>query len=561
MTILRISLVQCAPCEETSMSNNFEERTVDILSNLGISSLFRYLSKSRAKLISESGLEIDSVLLAQSLLIDQGLNIYKNKELRFDILNSLNTKTLSSFISDNQKNSLERFNDFRWGDNLKSRQFLSTIGIDYAEVFEDDTSKAEKHNNSNIEKPLHSYQNWVRKKVNLFLRQNIGSRTIVHMPTGAGKTRTMLESVCDHMREWQDSRQVVVWLAHSEELCEQAVESFLNLWNKLGSENAQIVRLWGGATYDSLDIDKPTFVVASFQTAANMIHTLSNQRFDIFQKIRSRCALLVVDEAHQSTAPTYQDVIELFANYSTKTVGLTATPGRHHINQDGEETKKLSNFYQNNKIDIVDDNGNDLDNPIDFLKKKGVLAQVKHFSIPGSEIELSDLEAKQMEKYLDVPSSILKKLGEDSQRTNLIVTNALKLVVDYQYPTIIFAPSKESAINISILLKLRGIEARAITSDSSKQDRGNYIAGFKNGTVSALVNFGVLTTGFDAPNIKAVIIARPTTSVVLYSQMVGRGLRGELMGGEQECYLVDVEDNIVNMPDASQAYTFFNEYY
>ena len=54
---------------------------------------------------------------------------------------------------------------------------------------------------------------------------------------------------------------------------------------------------------------------------------------------------------------------------------------------------------------------------------------------------------------------------------------------------------------------------------------------------------------------------RPTTSVVLYSQMIGRGLRGPLMGGGAECYLVDVIDNLVNMPDASQAFTFFDEHY
>ena len=56
-------------------------------------------------------------------------------------------------------------------------------------------------------------------------------------------------------------------------------------------------------------------------------------------------------------------------------------------------------------------------------------------------------------------------------------------------------------------------------------------------------------------------MARPTTSVVLYSQMIGRGLRGPKMGGEEECYLVDVVDNIVNMPDSDQAFTYFNEYY
>ena len=65
-----------------------------------------------------------------------------------------------------------------------------------------------------------------------------------------------------------------------------------------------------------------------------------------------------------------------------------------------------------------------------------------------------------------------------------------------------------------------------------------------------------MTTGFDAPKTEAVVIARPTTSVVLYSQMVGRGLRGAQVGGTATCTVVDVVDNIINLPDVPQAFTF-----
>ena len=111
------------------------------------------------------------------------------------------------------------------------------------------------------------------------------------------------------------------------------------------------------------------------------------------------------------------------------------------------------------------------------------------------------------------------------------------------------------------MIKLRGVDAVAITADTPTHQRRQSIQDFKEGRLPILVNFGVLTTGFDAPNIKAVIIARPTTSVVLYSQMIGRGLRGELMGGTDECYLIDVKDNIINMPDADQAFVYFDDFY
>jgi len=461
----------------------------------------------------------------------------------------------------NEVNKYEKTKPIKWQDNNQSRDFLNILGLSADELY-DKKESVPPVEFVNVYKALHGYQNWIRKSLNDFLKGGKYNRVIVHMPTGSGKTRTMLEAVCDHIRSQKITSISVVWLAHSEELCEQSIESFKEIWGKLGSEDAAIVRLWGGQKPRELEITRPTFVVASFQTAYNMLSTKDDKDFSIYSNIKSNCSLLVVDEAHQSTAPTYKDVIELFSNRNTKIAGLTATPGRHHIGADGQETEELSNFYENNKINIVDNDGRELLDPISFLTAEGVLAKLHRFQIEsGSEIELTKSEIRYMEKLLDVPKSVLKKLGKDARRTNLIVTHAIKLAVEENLPTIIFAPSKESAIEIATLLQLKNVPAAAITSDTEKIDRRLNIEKFKLGELPILVNFGVLTTGFDAPNIKAVIIARPTTSVVLYSQMIGRGLRGPKMGGEPECYLVDVKDNLINMPKANQAFTFFDDYY
>ena len=83
-----------------------------------------------------------------------------------------------------------------------------------------------------------------------------------------------MKAVCDHIRQNENSNTTIVWLAHSEELCEQAATSFEEIWSKLGSENAQIIRLWGGNSPKDFDsISKPTFVVSSFQTAYSMTKT------------------------------------------------------------------------------------------------------------------------------------------------------------------------------------------------------------------------------------------------------------------------------------------------
>ena len=457
--------------------------------------------------------------------------------------------------------SLFKYNNFKWGKNNKSRDFLRLIGVD-ANVLDESKEKITPVELVPVSYSLHLYQNWVRKSINEFLINDHRSRVIVHMPTGAGKTRTMLESVCDYYRQLMDSKKTVVWLAHSEELCDQAVSSFSQLWSKLGSEEANVVRLWGGSKPVGVVVDKPTFVVAGFKTATNLTKTNDSDRYELFSDIRRSCALLIVDEAHQSVAPTYKDAIELFTNRSTKIIGLTATPGRHHVGQDEHETMKLARFYDNNKINILDDGGGELEDPISFLTDKGVLSTVEYFQVDsGIDIELTNSEVKQMERYLDIPSSVLKKLGSDVNRTNLIVTQAMKLAVEKNFSTIVFAPSKDSAIDISTIITMKGVEARVITSDTPKFQRKNDITRFKNGKIPILVNFGVLTTGFDAPNIKAVIIARPTTSVVLYSQMIGRGLRGPLMGGESECYLIDVKDNLANMPKSNDAFVYFNKFY
>ena len=96
----------------------------------------------------------------------------------------------------------------------------------------------------------------------------------------------------------------------------------------------------------------------------------------------------------------------------------------------------------------------------------------------------------------------------------------------------------------------------------SPAERKNSISSFKDreNNVNIIINYGVLTTGFDSTNIECVFIARPTQSIVLYSQMIGRGLRGPKMGGNEECLLIDVKDNL-NIYDEHMAFSKFDNYW
>ena len=157
----------------------------------------------------------------------------------------------------------------------------------------------------------------------------------------------------------------------------------------------------------------------------------------------------------------------------------------------------------------------------------------------------------------DLSQDIIKQVANDEERNNTIIKHLQYLSKELNKKILVFAASVSHANTISAVLSATGIESRSITDKSSQQQRRAAIRDFKNEEFSVLCNFGVLSTGFDDPKINCVVIARPTFSVVLYSQMVGRGLRGIKNGGTEECLLVDVVDNLVTQPELKQAYNYF----
>ena len=109
---------------------------------------------------------------------------------------------------------------------------------------------------------------------------------------------------------------------------------------------------------------------------------------------------------------------------------------------------------------------------------------------------------------------------------------------------IVFCPSVKSAEDCQEMAASAGLRSGVVTALTPSEDRSRVIEEFRQrgGDAMALFNFGVLTTGFDAPTTRGVVIARPTRSVVLYSQMVGRGLRGPRSGGNRNAWIYTVVD-------------------
>ena len=112
------------------------------------------------------------------------------------------------------------------------------------------------------------------------------------------------------------------------------------------------------------------------------------------------------------------------------------------------------------------------------------------------------------------------------------------------------------------MLMLENIPNALVIGEMNPVERQKVIQDFKkrDNELNIIINYEVLTTGFDATNINCVFIARPTQSVVLYSQMLGRGLRGSKMGGNDECLLIDVKDNLKKY-DEKMAFAHFQDYW
>ena len=143
----------------------------------------------------------------------------------------------------------------------------------------------------------------------------------------------------------------------------------------------------------------------------------------------------------------------------------------------------------------------------------------------------------------------------------LITKKLLELTSQRKHILVFGANLKQSKLLCGILIAL-GYSAVYVDGDSPPNYRKDVVRKFKNGEIQFIFNFGVFTAGFDAPNIDAVVITRPTRSIVLYGQMIGRGMRGVEIGGTEEFQLVDVIDDIISEHcGLDNVYEYFSDYW
>lgn len=378
------------------------------------------------------------------------------------------------------------------------------------------------------------------------------SRFIVQMPTGSGKTRTAMEVVSSWINR-AESPINVIWLAHSVDLIEQAATCFEEVWSHIGSVDVQLRLLDGSrAGLEKFESDS-SFIVSTYQS----LISFSESRESEFESIVERTTLVVCDEAHMSIAPTFKNLVSKLLSQSSALIGLTATPGRNADDETGN--RELSDFYFNKIVELeVPDHVT----VFEYLRNIGVMSYAQAERITGANLSLGKQEIRQIQEEFSIPKKILNQLAEEDLR-NIEIIVKLKTLIERKRKNsiILFACSVDHSKFISSVCIYLGITAAHIDGNTTPAERQSLLSRFRAGEIQLLSNFGVLSTGFDAPKTDVVFIARPTNSIVLYSQMIGRGLRGPEIGGTERCIIVNVKDNLVGLPDPDEIYDYFSEYY
>lgn len=221
--------------------------------------------------------------------------------------------------------------------------------------------------------------------------------------------------------------------------------------------------------------------------------------------------LLTVDEAHHAPARSYREVLKYFRqNPDLRVLMVTATPERG--DKIGMWNVCDSVAY---KMDLRD------------AIAEGWLCPIRQVFITVEHLDLSRVATKNGGDLADGDLQRAMLGGEDVAEQEMLHAIAKPAVEQAKgKPLLIFAAGKEHAEKLTAACNVYpGVHAECVTEDTETEERKRIIARYKSGETNALVGCMVFTEGFDAPATEVVAIARPTKSVSLYLQMIGRGTR------------------------------------
>lgn len=341
---------------------------------------------------------------------------------------------------------------------------------------------------------------------------------MLQMPTGTGKTYLFTSLINDLVVTYKAMHKEIniLVVAHRMELLDQISETLTRFGIPHGFiQGNREQHLWRRVQVGS---------IMSLLTDKNR-YNVSRQRFDY----------IIVDEAHHSLADTYIKLFELFPD--AKKLGVTATPWR--LNHESfcrlydmlVTSPQISWFIQHQLLADFDYVSIRPDSKIQRLVDQSEVAQTGDFAIADLDNTFNNQRIR---------SKIYKSYEQYAKGRK----------------GIIYAINKKHAANIAELYCKHHVKAVAIDCDTPKEERQDLIAQFKEGKIQVLVNVDIFTEGFDCPDVNFIQLARPTKSLALYLQQVGRGLR--IVAGKEKTIIIDNVGlyNYFGLPDANRKWQY-----
>lgn len=315
--------------------------------------------------------------------------------------------------------------------------------------------------------------------------------TLLVMATGTGKTRCFTELA----KSASERGKRTLALAHRAELLKQTKDSFESARLSVGVEKAESR---GFGLFDT--------VVASVQTLSRADRLAQYPR-DYFD-------LIITDEAHHATADSYR---RIYSHFDTAYhLGVTATPNRH-------DEIGLRNIYSSCAFQY----------PIQEGIKDGFLC-----NIIGKQVQVKDLK---LESVKIVAGEFSQPELDEMLRMESVLKAMVLPTIEHagNRPTIVFTPGVEHAHEIAACFNRTAERPVAVAIDGGMDDvtRRNALRQFESGRIQFLVNVGICTEGYDHPPTSCIALFRPTRSLGMLAQMIGRGTR--TAPGKDNCLVLD----------------------
>jgi ATP-dependent helicase IRC3 len=316
-------------------------------------------------------------------------------------------------------------------------------------------------------------------------------RPLVALPTGTGKT-----IIFSHLLLQRPGRSLI--LVHRDELIHQA---YAKLKEVDPSRSLGIVK----AELD--EHDAPT-VIASVQTLSREAR---------LARLTPDFRTIVVDEAHHAVAESYRCILAhcgAFSEGGPLTLGVTATPQRG--DDVGLDAVFQESVYQKTIREMI------LAGYLADLRALRIGIKADFNSLHTRMGDFLDGELEEMLLEADAPGQIIQAYQQ--------YANGRK--------ALLFTPTVKIAHVMATVFQHAGVAAEALDGSTPIEERRTILKRLKRGETRILANCGVLTEGFDEPSVDCIIIARPTKSATLYTQMIGRGTR--VYPGKENCLVVDL---------------------